>query len=1207
MRGTVIVVAFLAACSSSKKPPPPDGGVTGPTGPVDVTCAELPTPANGTCDFTAGSTTTLIEGTVLTPDSIYHGGQVTFDQTGTITCVGCDCAQGGETTLACGDASISPGLINTHDHITYAQNAPYNDTGERYDDRHQWRIGLDGHTKIPSAGGATNDQVRWGELRFLMGGATSTVGSGGVAGLLRNLDKTLQEGLNHTPVDFDTFPLGDSKGTRNKTGCDYGTATTATTIAGDTAYEPHTSEGIDDYAHNEFLCESSSTYDTSPPTVSNDLTGSKTAMIHAAGLRAADYGLMASTSTSLIWSPRSNLTLYGDTARVTTAARLGVRIALGTDWMPTGSMNLLRELQCADSFNQTYLAGFFQDWQLWEMVTVNAAGVTATDDSLGVLAQGKQADISIFAANGKAPFRAVLEAQAQDVTLVMRGGKALYGDANLVGALAQSCDTLDVCGTTKQVCLMSEIGENLAALEAAVGSSIYPAFSCGAPPNEPKCTPMRPTSVAGSTIYTGTPTADDADGDGIPDSEDLCPTVFDPIRPLDGGQQADADGDGVGDECDPCPLDANTTSCTVVDPNDRDGDGVPNASDNCPNNANADQTDTDSDGHGDACDACPSDANPGNSPCHVTVYQLKNGSLPSGANVEIMSALVTAKGSNGFFVQVKEGDAGYAGSDYSGAFVFTGASSPLLASATVGARVTIDGQTTTFQGELELSNVSAVTVEAVGPEPMPAAIPASYADVATGGPRAAQLEGVLVALGAADVSAVAAPEFTLTAGGASVVVSNFLYAQPGVAVGDQFASATGVLAMRGSMSKLLPRAASDLVDRNPGIASFGPAQSYIRVGQTAAPTIPSALTITLTGPAYGDTAVTVMSSDTSSVYAATTTIPNGQTSAVVLLTAVQQAADVTLTATVTTHPAVTAHVRVLGTSEVPSTVALVPSSLRSPPSTASTITAMLDIPAASGGATVNLSATAGSLPASLAFAADQLAATFTYTSAANDATITASLGSAQATCAVSIGVDHVVISQLTGKSATCLTDEYVELYNPSNNAASLAGYALRYRSASGSAFVKMLAFATSAKIDPHGFYLVASAKSSTGCTTGYGSVSTNTVTADATYTSVDMSGTSGQLWLTSADRDPSGLTDAVVVDMVGYGSATVFEGSAPAGTPSTAGATERKANSSSTAASMAMGGADYLLGNGWDSNNNTADFVVVTARDPHDSMSTAEP
>ena len=44
---------------------------------------------------------------------------------------------------------------------------------------------------------------------------------------------------------------------------------------------------------------------------------------------------------------------------------------------------------------------------------------------------------------------------------------------------------------------------------------------------------------------------------------------------------------------------------------------------------------------------------------------------------------------SGFFVQVKEGDTGYMGSDYSGLFVFTGATSTFLTQATEGARVTI--------------------------------------------------------------------------------------------------------------------------------------------------------------------------------------------------------------------------------------------------------------------------------------------------------------------------------------------------------------------------------------------------------------------------------------------------------------------------------------------------------------------------------------
>ncbi len=42
--------------------------------------------------------------------------------------------------------------------------------------------------------------------------------------------------------------------------------------------------------------------------------------------------------------------------------------------MPTGSMNLLRELRCADDYNATYLDHYFSDQDLWKMVTaVNAA------------------------------------------------------------------------------------------------------------------------------------------------------------------------------------------------------------------------------------------------------------------------------------------------------------------------------------------------------------------------------------------------------------------------------------------------------------------------------------------------------------------------------------------------------------------------------------------------------------------------------------------------------------------------------------------------------------------------------------------------------------------------------------------------------------------------------------------------------------------
>ncbi len=570
---------ILAACggksASTIDGPPADIGGDGPyvpppppPGATVMQCATLPALPSGTCAVTAGGATHVVEGNVLTPSTIFIGGQVAYGADGKISCVGCACAQAGDTVISCPNASISPGLINTHEHITYAQNQPVAATTMRYEDRQQWRKGLDGKTKIPDPGSATASQIAWGELRMLMGGATSIVGSGGIAGLLRNLDEAANEGgLAKPAVFFDTFPLDDSSGTRENGDCNYGgTADTLGTIENDPAFEPHTSEGIDATAHNEFLCESSKTFDTMAPGTSNDLLLSKTAMIHAVGLQTIDYNKMASRGTSLIWSPRSNISLYGDTARVTIAARFGVNIALGTDWILSGSMSLLRELACADSFNKTELAGFFTDQQLWQMVTSNAALVTHMDDVIGTLATGHEADLAVFVGTGKPnPFRAVIEAEPKDVALVMRGGTVLYGDANVVTALATGCDAVPVCSVAKEVCLMSEIGNTYAQLQTAVGTTIYDAgnpFACGTPANEPTCVPSRPISVAGSTIYTGTPTAADSDGDGIPDATDLCPTVFDPVRPLDNGAQVDTDGDGIGDACDPCPFDANSTTCS---------------------------------------------------------------------------------------------------------------------------------------------------------------------------------------------------------------------------------------------------------------------------------------------------------------------------------------------------------------------------------------------------------------------------------------------------------------------------------------------------------------------------------------------------------------------------------------------------------------------------------------------------------------------
>jgi large repetitive protein len=679
---SLILLSAFAACRSSGSGSDPDAGIDDELPPnLEVCATELAPASEGGCDVTSGSgSAVVIYGDVLGESAVYGNGAVMYDGE-KITCVGCDCSQtpgfDTATVISCPAASISPGLINPHDHITFTEGSPINVGSKRYDHRHEWRKELSTPPN-PHGTGGDSDGTRWGEIRMLMSGVTAMVGSGKANNMVRNLDRLGAEdrALGFQEVDFQTFSLGDSNSSStNRPNCDWNYADTEFEVSEMAAYLPHIAEGINEYAATEFRCQSTSFGNA------EDFTESNATHLHSIGLSSTDYFNMARDGTRLLWSPRSNISLYGMTAQVQIFHRLGGTVALGTDWTYSGSANMVRELACADSYNRNYLDRYFTDRDIFEMATINAAISTASEALVGSLTVGKLADIAIYKGTQRY-YRAVIGGDNKGVALVIMAGDPLYGDSNLMSGLGKSCDPLDVCGTAKSICATQEFGKSYTGIQGAV-TGAYPAFFCGEPSSEPTCTPSR------TGEFTGVASAEDNDGDGVHNDVDNCPDVFNPVRPIDNGSQPDLDGDGIGDACDETPL-----------PADLDGDGVDNLSDNCPFDANPDQADADDDNKGDVCDFCPTVPNP-MSVCPevvvdgvpATIADVQDGTQPEGAKVILSDAVVTAVYARGFWMQDPTNTGTHAG-----VHVYT-SSAP---GRTIGDQVDVEGVIQEFHGETQI-------------------------------------------------------------------------------------------------------------------------------------------------------------------------------------------------------------------------------------------------------------------------------------------------------------------------------------------------------------------------------------------------------------------------------------------------------------------------------------------------------------------------
>jgi imidazolonepropionase-like amidohydrolase len=507
----------------------------------------------GQCEAVPGDGNLLIRSSFASPDVLYRNAELLIDDAGVIQCAGCDCSAtpgyNSATVLNCAQVLTTPGLINAHEHLTF-QGTPVDTGSERFDHRHDWRLGLRGHSQISVTGGTTAAAQVGGETRHLLGGATSMIGSGSRPGMVRNLDNLAnQDGLAGPRVDVDTFPLGDSNGTLIESGCAYPGSPQPNLGQ---VYHAHIAEGVDLAARNEWLCSSTILQNTDPT-----LPGPS--IVHGIAMTADDIASLVAARASLVWSPRSDIMLYGMTAPVSMLASQGINLVLGTNWASTGSMNMLRELACAREHNETGLNSYFTAQDLLRMATSNAADAAGVGDRIGRIESGFIADLSLFDASVHSDFAAAVEADQEDVILVLKAGSPLFGDEAVVDALSDVPGTCELMGDTvpgdcmadKRICLVGETGLTYATVNAAM-VGLQPLYSCGGPPaGEPSCLPAR--DEGDGIVYTGIATPTDTDGDGVADDTDNCPLQFNPPRPVDNFQQADGDLDGIGDVCDPEP------------------------------------------------------------------------------------------------------------------------------------------------------------------------------------------------------------------------------------------------------------------------------------------------------------------------------------------------------------------------------------------------------------------------------------------------------------------------------------------------------------------------------------------------------------------------------------------------------------------------------------------------------------------------------
>lgn len=223
--------------------------------------------------------------------------------------------------------TIFPGLIELHNHVAY--NAlPLWQVPQRYTNRDTWGNSDEYHRLITAPmrtiGEATEllpALVRYVECKALLGGVTTTQGialfsAAGIRryyrGIVRNVEETNDKLFPEAGSRIADVDAKDPQAFLKE-------------IEQKHCFLLHLSEGTDNAAHQHFeaLRLSGEQWAITP-----SLAG-----IHCAALQPADFGVLASRGASMVWSPFSNLLLYGQTADVADAPDYAEHTKFADHWL----------------------------------------------------------------------------------------------------------------------------------------------------------------------------------------------------------------------------------------------------------------------------------------------------------------------------------------------------------------------------------------------------------------------------------------------------------------------------------------------------------------------------------------------------------------------------------------------------------------------------------------------------------------------------------------------------------------------------------------------------------------------------------------------------------------------------------------------------------------------------------------------------------